>query len=555
MTPGVDNWLTYAFQMATSVAPDAFSFRGTLLAPDVLVKRLAKTHRAARTTYEQTSGSRLGDDQKAAAQFWGSDELRVAYDLAREPAFENVQIVAARKSDGIGTDRDESFTDQLKKTFGLQWSELIGRQDTALFSMFPCSPAKLPSQSQHAVSLSFAAHMGLGDDPSMGDKKGVFIGQTSNGRPVYVDYLAAASADSPPSTVIVGSSGSGKTALAQMLAFGAKELGIRGAYINPKGLIDPLLGLHALVDANVAWLSDAERDGSGALDYFRWIEDKQLASDKAFDYLYSVLGIQNGEHEMDFRTALQAGMQEAATAGVESVGEALKYVVKIEPRLKRIIKAQWDSSSLFRLAVGKPGSEGTDLISRSEGNLWTVVEMNRELNLDGDNTSLQGRLARATMRLIVESTYQHLARQGGGILIVDEFHVMLNDPLSRAAFDRINRLARSERVMPVFLSQFPKDFADELGNSDWQPSRKIALRQKESKDAEQAIRFIGMEPTDDRIEALMSANADRETGKPPWGFMSDVQGRTGRVTMGPYPQWFLKKISTNPNDNRDESAA
>ena len=548
MAPGPNSWLTHAFGLGSGIAPDAFSFRGTLLAPETLIKRLSKAHSAARSTWQNTADSKLGEDSEAASQYWGAKDLRETYSLNREPAFENVQIVAARKSDRIGQDGDDSFAHHLQRDFGMQWSPLAGRQDTGLFSMFPCARVSLPAQAEHAVSLSWAAHMGVGDDPSMGDAKGVATGQTSNGKPVYIDHLAAAADVSPPTTIVAGSSGSGKSMWAQWLVYQFHLQGVPGVLINPA--MQPMYGLSQMIAANVASLKNAEK-ASGGLDFFRWAPDPKTAAEYATAYIALILDIDTRSDRDDARAALQTGMQQAANAGVTSVGEAMQYVLKLHPPLTKPFKSLWHSSSLFKLAVGEPGTDYSMIGDAQGGSAWTIVEMDRPLNLQASPFTLEGRLARSTMRLIVESAYESLAARGGGVLLVDEFHVMLKDEQSLAAFDRINRLARKFGVMPIFLSQYPKDFANELGDSDWQPSRKIALGQRERKNAEEALNFIGMEATEDRVNSVLNARYDEDTGRPPYGFMRDIQGRAGQISISPIPEWFIKEASTDPPGVRD----
>lgn len=547
LTPGVDTWMATAFNRGRD-APVAMSFKATLLGPDTLIKRLSKAHRAARSTFDQTSNSRDGEDSQSATAYFGTADLRRAYQETREPAFENVEIVAAvpvREGDDLR--KDAPFTSKLSEWYGLDWSPMHGRQDEALMSMWPCSPVQLPKQLTHAVGLSWAAHMGFGDEMKLGDRFGAMMGRTFDGRPTYLNHVAAVQDDNlTPCMLIVGAAGSGKTMLAQWLAYQFFLQGIPGVYVNPKE--QHLESLHDLTQANVASLS-AAGNRPGALDFFTWAETKADAALFAFEYLYKVLNLPSlGPAEPEARTALQLGLSAAADAGVNSTGQAVVNFVKHE-QIQQMFAAQWKINPMFRLAIGTEDAENIMSKQRDDPGGWTVAEMDRKLDVE-DQTGT-GVIARATMSLLIESTFKDLVRKNardgrGAVLFVDEFANMLKDDMARKTFDKINRECRSNNIFPVFLSQYPRDFIGNGGVSNWQPSRILMLRQGAKADAEQAFGFIGVEPTQERVDSLMGENKAKKAI--PTGYLKDVHGVVNQIEIGPIPPWFLAAASTNPED-------
>lgn len=415
-----------------------------------------------------------------------------------------------------------------------------GRQQDALFAMMPCSSVRFPSTLEHAISVTQVAHMGLGDDPSLGDATGVVMGTDATGRPVLLNYRSASESDDWPTMIIPGASGAGKTMWAQWIAYQHWLQGVPGVIINPK-VGQPLHGIANLLEANVASISGADKneDGSrntegGALDFFSWA-DPQDAAVYAGEYIGSVLG---GSLSPDQNTDVRLAMTKGADAGARCVGDCLEFIE--DGQVFEKILREHQASPLFRLAVGMEARER--VLQRTGG--WTVVEMDRPLNTSGDG-SVAARLGAATMGLIVMANYMNLVRQGGGVLMADEFHVMLKDGPSRERFMYINRNARSHNVMPILFSQFPDDFLDASGDSEWSPSRRLLLRQTEDRHIRSGLDFVGMSQEQFRYDMLKNANANRETGRSPRGYFADVRGRKGQITLGPIPEWFLRKVSTN----------
>lgn len=544
MTPAVDTWLADAVNMPEGVAPDAFSIKGALIDPASLIKRLSKAHKTAEENVSQTANSSSGVELEALGQARAAGDLRATYQLLREPALDRVQIVAARF---LPLDREvkprKPFSDYLNRRYEeMKWTPMYGRQDAALFAMMPCSDVKFPATLEHAVSLTQVAHMGMGDDPALGDDRGVVMGTDTTGRPVLLNHRAAGESDEWPTMIIPGASGAGKTMWAQWVAYQWRLQGVPGALINPK-VGQPLTGIAELLEANVASLSGAASDpDGGALDFFSWAEPAQAAT-YAGDYLNTVLG--GGslggltvEDEQEIRLAMTRG----ADAGAQCVGDCIPLLQ--DARLQQRIFREHEASPLFRLAVGMSPNK-TNLLDGAGG--WTVVEMDMPLNQSGDG-SLGARLGAATMGLVVTANYMNLVRRGGGVLIADEFHVMLNDGPSRERFMYINRNARSHGVLPILLSQFPSDFTTADGTSEWSPSRKFLLRQTEDRHIRDGLKFVGLSDEEFRHEMLKNANADRVTNRSPRGYLSDVKGRKGQVTLGPIPPWFIQAVSTNSID-------
>jgi len=229
---------------------------------------------------------------------------------------------------------------------------------------------------------------------------------------------------------------------------------------------------------------------------------------------------------------------------------------------KEIIKTvtnMADASALFRLGLGFEEQEPLFL----NGGL-TLIQFDHGLSLPDPaarraDYSPSEKVAVATMQLITRAAVEMLTsprtmpdgtlrEKEGGTLIVDEAHAVMSGSEGITAIQRMARYARSQALFPILATQRLGDIA--TAELFGYVTRWLVLNMKDPKEAEAALRGLGIEPTKDRIEWLAQAGVVKPSGenpgRPPLGLFRDLSGRHGPMVLGPVPALDLKYWSTTP---------
>jgi hypothetical protein len=229
---------------------------------------------------------------------------------------------------------------------------------------------------------------------------------------------------------------------------------------------------------------------------------------------------------------------------------------------------------MFRACVGvEPGGAG---LAVSEG--MTLIKVGSSyLNLPEAGTperemTQQQRVAVVLVRMMVFGSAMALTGREG-VLFLDEAWTMLT--AGRTEVDRLGRLARSQQVLPVLLTQKTTD-ALSAGLAGY-ISRGFIMSISDRDEAVAALKLFRLEPTEDRLARIMAPStvgavgADA-SGAPNWwsfralrdpatganirgavGFYVDLAGRAVPVEVR-LPSEFLAMASTNPDDIRRREA-
>ena len=548
---------TWALTAQTSGSPaSVISIRGQLDPTTVSRVRVRRSQRHMINQMEEEEAS--GDIGRAEQ----ADSYNLAQNLeqfivsGKEPLISNCSIVMARH---VTADVVTTYIDELRNDYGIELKPLEHRQLAALEETLPCGQTRANPFLQD-VSVGMLAYAGLQGFSALGDSTGVFCGWIDpDYPPCFLNPLGAPARERPPSMIIAGEPGSGKTMLMQTLAAQMALAGMRVIFVNPKGF-DSLDGLLDLVpQGRRIGLSDVEKDG-GFFDPFRFVaqtpEGRQVAADIATQHILAVLGSRgvaglgfNQEQEI----ALISGMRDAAENGATCVAHALSFVRDDFVRDQVIKQA---SDPLFRLGIagldGKPPAPYTD-----PGGLL-LIEFDRPLDIPekglkpGDYTRTQ-RLAVAAVRLVTRASMELLGASHGGALFVDEAWMFLQSQEGLAALQSLGRLGRSQNILPVFATQRVNDLLQPGVDMQSYVSRVFALQLSDEKEAAAALELCQLEARPDRIAWLRQAGPQRtEEGAVVRGAMAvhmDLDGRHAAVLIS-IPEWMRQTLSSNPEESR-----
>ena len=148
------------------------------------------------------------------------------------------------------------------------------------------------------------------------------------------------------------------------------------------------------------------------------------------------------------------------------------------------------------------------------------------------------RTAIAVMRLVVRAVMEQMfAATGpgglprGGILIIDEAHVLMGSEEGRSIIERLGREGRSQRVLPILATQRVADVTEDGADLGSYLSRLVCLKMSDRREATASLKLLKLDPTEERIETL--ANAGPTNERPALAYHRDLRGRCSLITIGP----------------------
>ncbi|MDA8318015.1 MAG: ATP-binding protein, partial [Actinomycetota bacterium] len=482
--------------------------------------------------------------------------------------------------------RDERFgyaLDQIGRSSGLSIVSMVARQEAALAECWLASPVRATPH-LHDFPVQTVAASGLPSLSVVGDRDGALVGFTERDRqPAYLSPVAASKGDALPLCVVPGATGSGKSLLAMFLADQFARLPNGLGERTPVVIIDPKVGSDFTAAVTISGGRVASLDdlisADGVYDPMRF----SITVDTGVELAASMLMSINpwGTAAFDFETPLVKALSYGARAGADCIGVALQVALRdgqVRPQEREMVERVLDlaaSSPMFRACVGM--EQGGPRLRASQG-ITLVMVGSAHLDLPEPGAvepTLPQRIALALVRMMVFGSAMALNKRRG-VIMLDEGWVFLS--AGKTEVERLGRLARSQQVLPIFLTQRVTD-ALNAGLAGY-ISRGIILPLRDEQEAIAACELFKLEPTPERIgritaNATIGATTANDVGAPNWASMRALRDpKTRKVlrgTVGIYcdledravpveiriPDEFLAAASTNPEDieRREREAA
>jgi AAA-like domain len=432
----------------------------------------------------------------------------------------------------------ESRVERLRESYGrVQLHRPAGEQHRLFLATLPAAPFPLPEYREHLLPDQLGAMVPHAVS-QVGSRAGPYIGHVLSGSrsPVLFDLAEASQTSRPPTCLLAGSLGSGKTILAQLLVWQAFLQGSGPIVdIDPKGdhRLDRLPGMAAVTET--IELSGAERF-RGLLDPLR-VGSEETREDLAYSFLTSILP---GPIAPAWQTRLRTAISEAVGAGARNCGEVVRRLATSgDPdavEASRAIEVH-GRGGIAKLGLGTeeadlPDPDAAEVVSlRIAGLTLPRPGTPRAELLEDERVGLAilRLLAAYAVRLCASDPDRH------SVLVMDEAWALLADSQGRALLERISRLGRSQNISPILATQMLGD-AEELAPL---VGAFFGFGVETDDEARAALTLLRLDPDDESaVRRLIGHRAGR-------CHLRDFEGEVAAIQVEP-PAWMLERLDTTP---------
>lgn len=412
----------------------------------------------------------------------------------------------------------------------------LGLQPALFFDHLPRADGGQVSDYTEMLTVEqFGALMPLGTHQA-GSSRGVLIGHTATGgsRPVKFDITEASRRGRPPSILLAGTLGSGKTIAAELLAYQAERRGSRIVDVDPK----PDHNLEGLPElegrVHVIELSADDRY-RGLLDPLV-VAPPSLREDLASSYLIELLPQSPAGWETQIRKAVRLAIDSGEPSCLR-VLDVLAAAKDADARAAGEALGVWADSGIGRLAF----SDGKDAAVAAERAVTTIKARGLSLPAPGvvrADLDQSERLGVATLKLIAAYAMRLVSgdRSVHKVVLFDEAWFLLASRDGRRLIDRLNRLGRAENATLILATQQLTD----VGEIENLIGTRFIFGQETVTEAKRALELLGLDP-DDR--SLVERVRGYRKGR---CLMRDIDDRVAEVQIDPLSDVFLRTLDTSP---------
>lgn len=385
--------------------------------------------------------------------------------------------------------------------------------------------------------IQFSALMPIGTHEAGGT--GALLGRIGS-RPVLHDVTAASRQGRPPSILMAGTLGSGKTIAAELLAIQAARRGSLVVDVDPKPdhHLEDVPELEGMVDVLALTGHEAY---TGMLDPLV-IAPESLREDLAYAYLLGLLP----NHPPAWGTEIRRAIKQALVRSQPCCGyvlEALHGSENSDGRDAGAALAAWADSGVARLGFSD-GRSGT--MRRVTRPVTTIKAGGLTLPPPGEpreQYDAQERVAVATLKLVAAYAMRLVQgdRSRHKLVLFDEAWFLLDTQDGRRLLDRLNRMGRAENATLVLATQQIED----VGKIEALIGTRMMFGHETRLGAQRALELIGLDPNDrglvERVQRYRRGMC----------LMRDVEGRIAEVQIELVYPHLLEVLDTTPGKRDD----
>ncbi len=432
----------------------------------------------------------------------------------------------------------EERVERLRESYGrVQLHRPTGEQHRLFAATLPAAEFPLPEYREHLLPDQLGAMVPHAVS-QVGSRAGPYIGHTltGSGTPVLFDLAEASQTSRPPTCLLAGSLGSGKTILAELLIWQAFLQGSGPIVdIDPKGdhRLGALPGMAEVTET--IELSGADRH-RGLLDPLR-IGSEETREDLAYSFLTSILP---GPVPPVWQTRLRTAISEAVAAGARNCGEVVRRLsTSGDPDAVEAARAIeiHGRGGLAKLGLGT-GSEPSPDPAAAEVVSLRIAGLTLPLAGTARSELLEEeRIGLAVLRLLAAYALRLCASDPGrhSVLAMDEAWALLADSQGRALLERISRLGRSQNLTPILATQMLGDAAE------LEPlvGAFFAFGVETDDEARRALTLLRLDPDDEAARRRLTGHRAGRC------HLRDFSGQVGQIQVEP-PVWMLERLDTTP---------
>jgi len=412
----------------------------------------------------------------------------------------------------------------------------LGEQHRLFIAAMPAQPFPIRDYLAHLLPEQLGAMVPTAISHA-GSEIGPYIGHALTGSraPIQFDAGEASRQSRPPTVLLTGSLGSGKTV--------AQELLLHQAFLQgsaPIVDIDPKGDHHWTELPQVAAATETVELGPderyrGLLDPLR-IGDESGREDLAYSFLTTLLP---QPVPPEWQTEIRGAVGVAAKRGARATGAVLDELRHGTPSAvdaARALEVHLEAG-LARLGYGLPGRELPDAGSSQVVSL-RIRNLARPLpGTSRSELQEEERISQAVLRLLAAYALRLCAsdERTHSVLALDEAWALLTDSQGRALMDRLSRMGRSMNITPILASQIVGD----AGELEPLVGSYFAFGVETEAEAGRALALLHLDPDDEVLrQRLMGFRAGR-------CYFRDVDGRVVPMRIDPEPA-LLAHFDTTP---------
>ena len=412
----------------------------------------------------------------------------------------------------------------------------LGEQHRLFLAAMPAQRFPVRDYLAHLLPEQFGATVPTAISHA-GSEIGPYVGAALGGSraPIQLDLAEASRSSRPPTVLLTGSLGSGKTVAQELLLYQAF---LQGS--TPIVDIDPK-GDHRWTELpEVAERTETIELGPhdryrGLLDPMR-IADDATREDLAYSFLIALLP---APVPAEWQTEIRAAVGATAREGARTTGEVLDRLragTKPAQDAARALSVHLEAG-LARLGFAEPGAElpevgAAQVISLRIRNLARPLPGAARSELQEDE-----RVSQAVLRLVAAYALRLCAADARthAVLALDEAWALLSDSQGLALMERFARMGRSMNITPILASQVVGDAAE------LEPlvGTYLAFGVETEAEAERALALLRLDEGDEALrQALIGYRAGR-------CYLRDVDGRVVPMRIDPGEE-LLAALDTTP---------
>jgi hypothetical protein len=432
----------------------------------------------------------------------------------------------------------EERVERVRESYGrVQLHRPAGEQHRLFLATLPAAEFPLPEYREHLLPDQVGAMVPYAVS-QVGSRAGPYIGHTLTGSrsPVCFDLAEASQSSRPPTCLLAGSLGSGKTILLELLLWQAFLQGSGPIVdIDPKGdhRLDALPGIAEVTETIELSGHDRHR---GLLDPLR-VGSEETREDLAYSFLTSILP---GPVAPAWQTRLRTAISEAVVAGAHNCGDVVRRLsASGDPEAIEVARAIeiHGRGGLAKLGLGTDDEATADPATAEVVSL-RIAGLTLPLAGTARSDLLEEeRIGLAVLRLLAAYALRLCALDPGrhSVLAMDEAWALLADSQGRALVERISRLGRSQNLTPILATQMLGDAAE------LEPlvGAFFAFGVETEDEARRALALLRLDPDDESARRrLIGHRAGR-------CHLRDFGGQVAAIQVEP-PAWMLHRLDTTP---------